>query len=441
MRLHFFTLGNIEDFRKQYPNYDAARRAVEEAHPRTPEELDQAFFYRVMKGPLKVPDGIFESRIYGGTGIAGLRLDFNLGLRLDVPAGDFHVRVSDFDTGQVAFDEDFSGGRLLSVEKYFIRWRVEVFLSGEKIFDHTLDLAGQPVAIMSKFNMLGDTLAFVNYFNEFRRVNRCELAVFVPDDLRELIGRLCPGVTLLDEINFQTYATYYLFMVTSPLPEIPVDVRAMSLNRVGGVFLGLDYLPPKAKFEPTEPRQIAEPYVCIALHAKNNRKGWHWSGGWDVVVDYLKSLGYRVLCIDKNREQTNDGFTVRCPAGAEDFTGDRPLMERANMLYYADFFIGLSSGLAWVAEAVGCPVVMIAGFTREWHEFYTPYRVINRKVCHSCFNDLRVFYLTEYSCPYHVNTARAFECHKKISPRMVINAIERLILDKNLTPPALSIRN
>ena len=442
MRLHFFTVNDINDYRRNYRADAAMKKIYEEAnHPQTLEELDQAYFYRIAKGPAEELDYMYESEIFGATRIEGLRLDFNFGLRLDVPEGNFRVRITDADTEKICFDKYISGGRLISVEKYFIRWRVEVFLSGEKIFDHTLDLAGQPVAIMSKFNMLGDTLAFVNYFNEFRRVNRCELAVFVPDDLRELIGRLCPGVTLLDEINFQTYATYYLFMVTSPLPEIPVDVRAMSLNRVGGVFLGLDYLPPKAKFEPTEPRQIAEPYVCIGIQARNNRKGWQWSGGWDVVVDYLKSLGYRVLCIDKNREQTNDGFTVRCPAGAEDFTGDRPLMERANMLYYADFFIGLSSGLAWVAEAVGCPVVMIAGFTREWHEFYTPYRVANRKVCNGCLNDVRTFFFRQCVCPFHEKTPRELECQKKISPRMVINAIERLIVDRNLTPPAFSVRN
>ena len=200
-------------------------------------------------------------------------------------------------------------------------------------------------------------------------------------------------------------------------------------------------LPPKAEFHPTEPPVTDEPYVCIAIQSRSNRKSWLWENGWDIVVDYLKQLGYRVFCIDKNREQTNNGITVRMPKGAEDFTGNRSLLDRANMLYHAEFFIGLSSGLAWIADAVNCPVVMIAGFTREWHEFYTPYRVMNRKVCYGCLNDLRVIFLSEESCPYHKNTPRAFECQKKISPRMVINTIERLIVDRNLTPPALSVRS
>ena len=123
------------------------------------------------------------------------------------------------------------------------------------------------------------------------------------------------------------------------------------------------------------------------------------------------------------------------PDNAEDFTGDFSIMERANMLYHAEFFIGLSSGLAWLADAVNCPVVMIAGFSQDWFEFYTPYRVANRLVCNGCFNDVRVSFLTV--CPYQKGTSRELECQKKIYPAQVIDAINRLIVDENLTPPVL----
>lgn len=106
------------------------------------------------------------------------------------------------------------------------------------------------------------------------------------------------------------------------------------------------------------------------------------------------------------------------------------------MLYYAEFFIGLSSGLAWLANVVDCPVVMICGFSKDWHEFHTPYRVMNRLVCNGCLNDLRVDF-RKVKCPYHKGTERELECQKKISPRQVINVIDRLIADRNLTPPRL----
>ena len=200
--------------------------------------------------------------------------------------------------------------------------------------------------------------------------------------------------------------------------------------------MGLNILPPKPTFKPTALPVTRDPYVCIAVQSSGTVKGWLYPDGWEIVVEYLKRLGYRVFCIDKDAEQTNLGFTIRKPGGAEDFTGDRPIMERANMLYHAAFFIGLSSGLAWLAETVNCPVVMICGFSKSWSEFYTPYRVANRLVCNGCLNDMRVNFLSTKSiCPYHKGTPRELECQKKIHPRQVINAINRLIADKNLTPP------
>ena len=437
MKLHFFTVNDIQDYRKNYRTEPLVQKAFEEAHPRKIEELDQAYFFRLAKNIINAPDGIFESKIFGDTGFPGLRLDFNFGLRLSIPEGNFRVKVSDFDTGEIFFNENFSGGRLISVEQYFIRWHVEVFLDDEKIFSHTFNPEGQPVAVVLGTDALGDMLAFLPYLEEFRKIHRCEMRFLPHKTLREFIAQTYPDIELIDQIDFQTYATYYPTMLTNPAPNWPVDTRRMSLTRVGGVLFGINYLPPKGSFKPTEPPVTDEPYVCIALQARNARKSWHWPGGWDIVVDYLKSLGYRVFCIDRKVEENNDGFTVRKPDGAEDFTGNRPLIERANMLYHAEFFIGISSGLSWLADAVGCPVVMICGFTQDWNEFYTPYRVANRRFCNGCANDVRTSFFNKCVCPYHEGTPRELECQKKISPRMVIDAIEKIIVDKKLIPPAL----
>ena len=436
MKLHFFTVNEIEDYRNNYRFSPEIIEFNKITKARTPEEFDDGFFPYFLKKIYHVPDGIFESKIYGETGIDGLRLDFNFGLRLDVPEGNFIVKISDFDSEKVFFYGYFSGGRLLSVEQYFIRWHVEVFSGGKKIFSHTLNLEGQPVAVMIKKGALGDAISLLPYLREFKKIHRCNLFFCSPDNLRDLISQLYPDIQLIDEIDFQTYATYFPIMLLSPFPLTPADYRSVSMTRAGGMLFGIDYLPPKAVFKPTAPPVTDEPYVCISVQSSMTRKCWLWPGGWDIVVNYLKSLGYRVFCIDKNAKEENDGLTICKPEGAEDFTGDRPLLERANMIYHAEFFIGLSSGLSWLADIVDCPVVMICGFSQDWFECYTPYRVANRKVCNGCFNDCRALYI-QIKCPYHHDTPREFECQKKISPRMVIDAIERLIVDKNLTPPAL----
>lgn len=375
-----------------------------------------------------------DSSIIGETNIEGLRLDFNFGLRIDVPEGNFHLTIGDFDSGMVFLDEDLSNVRLISVEKYFIRWQVKVFLDGEEILSHVLNLKGQPVLItLIKRMALGDALAFLPSVVEFKRYHDCDLKIWLPEYLREIAAHLYPDIAQTDTVDFESYATYSYEMYGGNFPFC-FDFRNTPIDRVANFILGVNTLPAKPIFRPTAPRICAEPYVCISVFASSNRKAWLYPDGWDIVVDYLKSIGYRVFCIDKQAEQNNDDMTIRKPEGAEDFTGDLPLMERANMIYHAEFFIGLSSGLSWLADAVNCPVVMICGFSQSWCEFYTPYRVANRLVCNGCFNDLRVKFLKKL-CPYHHGTPRELECQKKISPLQVLDAIDRLIMEKNLTPP------
>ena len=433
MRKHFFCAKNIEDYRKTYRDIMLAEKTANE----TQEDFDQRFFFEHIKTLFKLQDEIFDSVIYGETGIDGLRLDFNFGLRLDVPEGNFRVVIGDADTGENFFNECISGGRILSVEQYFIRWRVEIFLDGAKVFEHTLNLEGQKVMLVFRQSGLGDLIALLPFAREFQKRHHCKLSICLPDYICEFAANLYPEIPQADEINFKTYATYYPAMMAAACLTVPVDIRNIPMERAGGEILGINILPTKPIFKPTVPPVTNEPYVCIGVQASSARKSWLYPGGWDIVVNYLKSLGYRVFCIDKKSIETSDGMTICKPDGAEDFTGDLPIMERANMLYHAEFFIGLSSGLAWVANAVDCPVVMICGFSQDWFEFYTPYRVANRLVCNGCLNDIRANFIGKANCPYHNGTARELECQKKIHPRQVINAIERLIIDKNLIPPIM----
>ena len=215
------------------------------------------------------------------------------------------------------------------------------------------------------------------------------------------------------------------------LPFISMRPSICPMTHWGQIILGLPQPLPPLQW-PASPRQIKEPYVCIGVQASSVVKGWLYPHGWDEVVEYLKGQGYRVLCIDKESHQENMGIAIDRPEGAEDFTGDHALVERGNMLSHADFFIGLGSGLSWLAYTVGCPVVMVCGFSLYWSEFPTPYRVYNRLACTACYNDTQLFW-HKTVCPRHEKDSPEFlECARKISPRMVIQAIDRLIADTNL---------
>ena len=424
MRTLFFCARNINDYLSKVKNID--QLALPDAESFAPELLDLTPVQQILES-LSVN---FGGENFFDTGVDGLRLDFNCGLRLEVPEGSFHVLIKDFSTGKIFFERDLSDVRLISVEKHFIRWQVEISRDGKEIFSHTFNPEGRTIFLLfDKIAGLGDILAMLPFAQEFAKSYNCRVLINLPEYLRELTANFYPALEQVEDIPPETYASYHLLMNFGDFPTVPADIRSNPTNRLAGAILGVNVLPPKPTFKPTKPRQIAEPYVCIGVQASVAVKGWHWPNGWDIVVDYLKRLGYRVLCIDKENFQQTGSYVNRLPNGAEDFTGNLPLMQRANLLYHAEFFIGLSSGLSWLAEMVNCPVVMICGFSQDWYEFYTPYRVANRLVCNGCYSDLRVRAFNDF-CPYHHGTARELECQREISPRQVLDTIERLILSE-----------
>jgi len=97
-------------------------------------------------------------------------------------------------------------------------------------------------------------------------------------------------------------------------------------------------------------------------------------------------------------------------------------------LRHAEFFVGLSSGLSWLAWAAGIPVVMISGFTHPVNEFATPYRVINYHTCNSCWNDPahRFDHQDFLWCPRHASTPRQFECTRLITAEQVTQTIRSI---------------
>ena len=367
--------------------------------------------------------------IKGDTGIDGLKIDFNAGVRIEVPAGDWHVKVTDDDSGQVFFDDDVSEQVLISMEQYFIRWHIEIAQAGTMVFSHIYDVTGQTVCFVLEGNVLGDIIMLLPYIRAFVRKWKCRGVLLDKPAFREIVANYYPELTMTKEFPEDAYAAYHIGAFQTPPFLLPDDSRSLSVSYIGRELLGLHKAAAEVIYQPTKTRAIQEPYVCIAVQASGARKCWLYPQGWEQVVTYLKQRGYRVICIDRERVTYTDGMTIEMPAGAEDMSGAYTLMDRINMLAYAEFFIGLSSGLSWLANATGCPVVMVSGITLPHSEFDTPYRVQNRQVCHGCYNDLRVDW-REVKCPYHKGTERELECAKKITPQMVIRTIERLLQDK-----------
>ena len=167
-------------------------------------------------------------------------------------------------------------------------------------------------------------------------------------------------------------------------------------------------------------------YVCISVQSTSKCKLWTESG-WDKVVRFLKTKGYKVICIDKDDSWGGINDWNLIPKKAINETGNFPMQKRIKQIIDCDFFIGLSSGLSWLAWALGKKVVMISGSTDKVNEFDC-FRVQNESVCHGCLNDedLRSFegIVNNWAyCPKN----KKFECRTKISFDMVKKEIEKCI--------------
>ncbi len=379
-------------------------------------------------------------------GAEGIRFDFNYGARVVLPArtaGKWRVRLRDLDTGNILFQSENQGAFVSSSKRYFVRFGLDVWSLDDAgaatlVLSHEYDARDREILIQFPIGTLGDILAWFPYAVRFGEVHGCRLTCAMSGVLTALLRDAYPAIRFVthEELAAQklaeaAYATYCLGLFFDDKDNIfqPTDFRHVGLHRTAGYILGVDPTEQAPRLVlPDESRPIAEPYVCIAVQSSTQCKHWNNPTGWHEVVAFLKSSGYRVICIDQKPVHGTGIVWNHIPHGAEDETGDRPLAERARWLRHAAAFVGLSSGLSWLAWAAGTPVVMISGFTHPTNEFTTPYRVINWHACNSCWNDVRHrFDHKDFLwCPRHAGTPRQFECTRLITAAQVIATVKRI---------------
>jgi autotransporter strand-loop-strand O-heptosyltransferase len=182
-------------------------------------------------------------------------------------------------------------------------------------------------------------------------------------------------------------------------------------------ILGLDYAEIKPEIIGKEESVVLKPYVTIATNSTAGCKFWTREG-WQEVINYLHEQGYLVF----NTSLEGNPFD-NCQQLV-----DTSLPRTISAIYNSKLFIGLSSGLSWLAWALEVPVVMISNFTEANHEF-SCHRVTNTNVCHGCWNDPKYkFDRGNWTwCPINEGTDNQFICHTSITSEMVIKEIKKLL--------------
>jgi len=383
-----------------------------------------------------------EAAVPTQAGPRDIRFDFNQGARVVLPPrseGEWRVRLRDLDTGNILFESRNQGARVASAKRFFVRFRIEVWDGEDTVLAHDYDATGRDVLIQFPVGTLGDILAWFPYAARFGRQHGCRLTCAMSGLISPLLEQSYPEIRFVTheemvERNLAEtfYATYSMGLFFDDKANIfqPTDFRQVGLHRTAGYILGVDPAEEAARLSlPDDSRPIAEPYVCIGVQSSSGCKMWNNPQGWREVVAAIRARGHRVICIDQKPVHGAGLLWTHIPHGAEDETGDRPLAERARWLKHASAYVGLSSGLAWLAWCAGTRVVLISGFTHPTNEFSTPYRVVNWHACNSCWNDpaLRFDHHDFMWCPRHQNTPRHFECTKLITGSHVIAMLDRAL--------------
>ena len=351
----------------------------------------------------------------------------------------YNVKFIDQKDNTVIYESDITNNMWCKTGKeYFVDYKIQVIdkENNELVFEDFYNAENKKVYIHFASKAIGDTLAWFPYAEEFRKKHKCKLVVSTFHN--KWFESTYPEIEFIKPATeiFDLYAMYEVGWHYNEDKEInhnrnPLDFRKIPLQGASYDILGLDNkeIKPKLSFKNTGPT-IDGNYVCIAPHGSSHAKYWNRKGGWQDVIDYLNNEGYKVVMITQEPlgDEWHDSKLGGTLKGVIDKTGDAPLSERANDMMNAKAFIGIGSGLSWLAWGLGTPVVMISGFSEPYSEFEDCERVFTPEGnCNGCFNRVRLNAGDWEWCPEHRDTDRQFECHTNIAPERVFNEIKEWI--------------
>lgn len=341
---------------------------------------------------------------------------------------DSTFEVSFIDNGSVIYKNNIQMNSWVKLNRqYFTNWDTEIKENGSVVYTNKINLKNKRVFISFGSKSLGDTLAWIPYCEEFRLKHDCEL--IVSTFMNNLFFETYPHIKFVEpgEMIPNIYAQYELGWFynqngTYDENRHPSDFKLQPLQKTATDILGLNYEEIRPKL--LLPNVKKNKKVGIGFHSTAQAKYWNNPSGWQEVVDYLNNLGYECVIYSK---EGNGYMGNKYPKGVKLYKGGS-LQDIINEFATCEFFVGLGSGLSWLAWACELPVVLISGFSEKWAETkLDTYRVINENVCHGCFNWDRLDASDWNWCPQHKGTNRMFECSKQITSEMVIKKINKII--------------
>ena len=321
---------------------------------------------------------------------------------------DFKVQFLD-EKGSIYYENTIKSNCWVKLNRqYFTKWTTKVWQDGHLIYKNTLNLANKTVFIVLDSKSLGDSIAWSGYALEFQKKHNCHVVMstfwnkILDYPELELVE---PGATV------NCYALYRIGWKWDENKE-PVLCNTIPLQQAASNILGLEFkeIKPKLKFEGYH--RFGKKNVVIATNSTMECKFWT-KEGWQKVINYLCQNGYDVINVSKEDNPFDNCTKIH----------DTSIEYTMQVIRNADLFIGLSSGLSWLAWALNQKVVMISNFTESDHEFDC-HRITKPDVCHGCWNDPNIKLDPHWLwCPRN----KDFECQRTIPASQVIEVVSSLL--------------
>jgi autotransporter strand-loop-strand O-heptosyltransferase len=384
---------------------------------------------QIHKSSVSIYDNIVKSEHPSFKHNVKIRFQFDYVPKVVIDFGDFvrepyMVKIVD-SKGNVLYKDQISSGYFACTYRRWIE-NTDIFVyanDGELVAKANLfeKIKTGNVVIAIESSSLGDTLSWVPYINKFIEEHQCANAVVTTfwnhlfEDQYDNFKFRYPGYRHVQNDVVIGIGWY----IESDKNYHKVDPRLCPLQKVAADILGVEYtgdIKPRIK-KITNQKPTEEKYVCIATESTAGAKYWHHPGGWQNLINMLNAMGYRVIVIHKQNTRFENAINK---------VGDIDIADRISDLLQCEFFIGIGSGLSWLAWGLDVPVVMISGFSHKFCEFSDKtLRIINENVCHGCFNNTNHKFDKGnwWWCPEHEGTERHFECTKTITPIDVMSKI------------------
>ena len=281
-------------------------------------------------------------------------------------------------------------------------------------------------------NSLGDTIATVPYVLEYKLKHNVDVFFKINKNFIPILDSSYPELNFISkESTVETNETVNLDYIFYK------NIQQGYAEQLG--FENPKYIRPVIKHRESI-RQIKKKYVVLGIHSTAQLKYWNHPAGrkvqefspyWDDLCSLLRKKDITPVTVEKDSYFGVPSFFNGVPNKSNKKIG-LSLLDSMDIISHCEFYIGLSSGITWLAHAMGKKVVMISNFSEDWHEFDLNtddyIRIINKSVCHGCFNLINKEFTFDakdwYWCPKHKDTEREFECHKSITPEMVIEQIK-----------------